>query len=116
MAKPCTKSRYRFILERLARCAVMLPTISWPFLVNRTSQSWKPKRSVVMSCPAVCLVARLFSIGLSDTHRSAVNQQICIPNSRQLVGLPAEDFLVVTARKAKRRECEIQISLISERG
>src|SRR6266511_5719334 len=102
MEKPCTRSQFHFISEQPVRYAVTLPIIWLPFPANQMSQSWKARRFYATSSRDVCRVARLFLIGSSETHRNRVSHRICIQNSRLLARRAAEDFRVVTARRAKQ--------------
>src|SRR5439155_21312483 len=104
MEKPCIRLQFHFTSERPVRCVAMLPIISSPFRVSRTSRSWKAKRLSATSSRDACRVAQHFSTGSSVTRRNLDNRQICIPSNRHLARQPAEDFRVLTAGRAKQDE------------
>src|SRR6266542_1716919 len=107
MAIPSIKSRFHFISAQPSRCAAMLPIIWSPSPVSRMSRSWKVRRSPATSSPGVCRAVLLFLIGLSNRRPNLVCRRIYTPNSHPLAHRMAEDFRVVTARRAKCRETMI---------
>src|SRR6266536_2419171 len=104
MEKPCIRLQFHFTSERPVRCVAMLPIISSPFRVSRTSRSWKAKRLSAISSRDACRVAQHFSTGSSATRRNPANRQIYIPSNRHPARQLAEDFRVVTAGRAKQDE------------
>jgi hypothetical protein len=107
MEKPCIRLQSHFTSEQPVRCVAMLPIISSPFRVSRTSRSWKATRLSATSSRDACRVAQHFSIGSSVTRRNPDNRQICIPSNHHPARQPAEDFRVLVAGKAKQDERRI---------
>src|SRR5439155_8749802 len=71
-----------------------------PSPANRTSPSWKPRRSPATSCPGVCRVDAPSATSSRNTRRKQ-DCRLFIPNNRRWARAESEKRSTVTRRKEK---------------
>src|SRR5437667_905159 len=71
-----------------------------PSPANRTSPSWKPRRSPATSCPVVCRVHAPSATSSRNTRRKQ-DCRLFIPNHRRWARAESEKRSTVTRRKEK---------------
>ena len=86
-----------------------------PSPANRTSPSWKPRRSPATSCPGVCRVDAPSATSSRNTRRKQ-DCRLFIPNNRRWARAKAEKRSTVTRRKEKHEREFLESARVPRAG